>query len=491
MYAKLKKTELLKRLFSNASLYGAGILLTRFGALLLLPVYWIKLVPADFGIIGLTQALISFLGALFSLGLNEAMQRFYYDWNSEQRPRSLAVLWVFSIGFSFLICLSLDWLGSTLFSLLFSQVDFNPYLRIALWSAFATNVALMPITLLRVQERVMRFTQITVVAFLLQAGLTLYSLFILNMGVSGYLYAQLASTSLTAVYAIFLMRNIIRGPLQWHYLKAPLRYALPLVPTAILEGFTSFMDRFFLDKYIGLQQIGLYNLGNQFGSSLNVFNHVLKSAWVPFIYRACAEREDGPTILGKFSVYYVAALAVPALAIALLFEEFILLLDNPPYNAIAEFIPAFVLLYLIQGIGTSLGRGIDLAKKTAWSILVPIVAVITGISTLTWLLPEYGIWGGIVAMLITMVCRIGTHIGLAVYFYPRPLHLASLLIITMIIAGAFISGNLLETGHIVLNILVKSLIIAAATGAILIFALDGKQAIALLRARFQSKASKG
>jgi O-antigen/teichoic acid export membrane protein len=277
------------------------------------------------------------------------------------------------------------------------------------------------------------------------------------------------------------MLGTIRLPFRWASMGESLRYALPLVPATVLEGLASVLDRVVLDKFVPLAQIGLYNLGNQFASALNVFNQILKAAWIPFVFRATSERADGPAVLGKFSVYYVAALCVPALGVALLSKEFIVLLGDTRYHGVYDFVPVFVLVCLVQGAGTALGRGIDIAKKTSWGIVVPAVSVVTGLVALWFMVPAFGVWGAVGATLIAAVVRIGTHIGLALYFYPRPLHVKALGAICVITLTAFFLGYAVETGSLLLDASLKLLLIAVAAGTIFWFALDRQQGLSLLR----------
>ena len=77
---------------------------------------------------------------------------------------------------------------------------------------------------------------------------------------------------------------------------------------------------------------------------------MLKTSWMPFLYRTVPGREDGPDILGRFSIYYLAVLAIPALTVVLLAREFILLIGDPRYNGVYPLVPWFILIYFIQAM---------------------------------------------------------------------------------------------------------------------------------------------
>lgn len=486
MYSRLSKQQLLGRLFSNAGVYGVAVLLTRIGGLLLLPLYWQKLDPVDFGIIGLAQLVTVFLGPVLSLGLYDAVQRLYHEWSAEERPRHLAALWSVSLALSAVICLCLYFLGKHLFSILISQVAFSPYIELTIWIAFFTNLNLFPLTVMRAREDLLRFSIVTIGMFITQAAAILLFLFAFNWMAKGYLAGMLVSGVLWGGYFIVFMLRECRFPWHRHHLMEPLRYSLPTVPASIMEGVGSIFDRYFLDKSVPLGVIGLYNLGNQLGGTINSFNQILKASWVPLIIRVISERDDGPMILGRFSLYYIAAMAVPSLAVALLAKELIELFGSGRFSGIYPFIPWFVLIYYLQSVGTAMGRGLDLAKKTIFSPIVPLVGILANFVGMYLLVPAYGVWGAVAAFLITTVVRISTHIGLGFLFYPRPLFLWPLFKVKLITLAFFFAGYHIHTGHLGLTLLAKSGLIAIAAGLIAWTALDWERAMVIVR-RFKER----
>lgn len=479
MYSGLNKRQLLGRLYANATIYGVGIILVRAGSILLLPLYWMRLEPADYGVIGLSQAVILFLAPILGIGLYDAVQRLYYDWNAEERPHYLTAVWVSTMTVSLVICGALDVVGTALFALVFEQVAFDPYFRIAIWTAFATNLSMLPLTLLRVREHLLHYTLIVFGQFLTQASITLYLIFFMDMGVVGYLLGAFISALLWGGYFIVHMLREARWSFRRTHFAEPLRYAFPIVPAAVLEGLNTVADRYFLDKFVGLRQIGLYTLAHQFGQGFNVFNQIMKNSWFPFIYRVTSEREDAPHVLAKFSLYYLAVLALPALGIALLSRELILFFGDEKYFGIYEYIPAFVLFYYIHAIAHSFGRGLDLAKRMAYMPLIQVVGLAVGIISMWLLIPRFGLWGAISAMLMANLVRTTLLIGLAHHFYPRPLLVGPMLRLTILISMTYGIGNAIATDSLVIDAFLKAMTVLVGGTAMAWFVLDRKPALAL------------
>jgi O-antigen/teichoic acid export membrane protein len=481
VYSTLSKRQLLTRVFSHAWVYGVGIVLVRAGGILLLPLYWLKLSPDDFGIIGLSQALMSFLSPILALGLYDAVQRLFHEWRPSERPEHLGLIWIFSNVVGLAICLLLTFVGPYLFGSILSQVPFYPYLSIAIWTAFATNLSLMPLAIMRALEESRRYALITIFMFLSQAALAISLVFVAELGPAGYLAAALINGSLWSIYFIAYMIGKIRWSTRWQYLGEAMRYALPIVPASLLEGVSQVVDRYFLDKFVGLRQIGLYTLANQIGGGFNVFNQTIKNSWYPFIYRVVTERQDAPSVVARLSLYLVAALVPIAVAIALLAREVIILVGDERYHGVYELVPVFVSVYFMHACWTVLGRGMDLAKRLHYTPLVQIAGLITGTASLWWLVPAYGVWGAIAGLVIANVTKTIALLWLSFYFYPRPLLPGRYASLAVIAVAMYWAGTEVSSASLAVSAAAKLAVVAAGSAFIFWFVLDGRRALDLFR----------
>lgn len=461
MYARLSELQLARRFFSNAGLYAVSILVTRAGWLVLLPIYWTRLTPADFGIIGIAQLVQTVLTPILGLGLVDAAQRLYLEWPERERGRHLFTLALAGTLTGAIVCVGVELAGGALFARVFEQVAYEPYIRLAVWTAFCANIALIPLALLRLQERILAFSVITLGAFAIQATVGIYLVIVRDAGPAGYLLGALAGAATSAVGALLVLAPQMRPGWSFGELRASLRYGLPTAFVFLIESFSTAVDRFFLDKHVALGQIGLYNLANQFGGGFNVFNQALKTSWVPFLYRAAAERTDVPQVLGRLAVLYLAVLAIPAVAVALLAEDFIHFFGGERYRGVYPYVPFFVLYYYIWSMAAALGRGMDLAKRTEWWPLVPSAGFIVGASAAALLVPSMGVWGAVISILLAVTARAVTQVALSVRFYPRPLHLGRLLGVAAIALGGFVLGHWFAPEPLLGSVLFKTVAVLA------------------------------
>jgi O-antigen/teichoic acid export membrane protein len=461
MYGELTIGQLVGRFWSNATVYGVSLALTRVGWVLLLPVYWTRLTPADYGIIGIAQVVQAFLTPVLSLGLYDSVQRFYFEWRERDRRRHVGALWAVALVWSALVCGALLLAGDALFSRILSQVAFDPYLALAIGTAFFANLLHFPLAILRTRERPLVFALLSVASFVTQAIITIVLVVAYDMGVQGYLLGMLANSALWGIVSIGMMVRETTLRFGWKDAREPLRYGLPTVPLAILDGMTSLLDRYFLDKHVGLVQIGFYNLGSQFGGAFNMFNVMMKTSWTPFLYRVVQERDDAPALLSRFTVYYLTVLTVPALAIALLSKDLIEVIGDERFRGVYAFVPPFVLLFYLQSIAAAMGRGMDLAKKTGLWPLVALVSLVIAVFALSILVPRWGTAGAVAALFCAGLARVFTQVSLSVRYYPRPLRLGTLAQVWAIAATVFVLGYLAPWPQLWVSVAAKSALVAA------------------------------
>src|SRR5207245_8355805 len=125
------------------------------------------------------------------------------------------------------------------------------------------------------------FVTVSLLSFLLGAGLTILAI-LSGWGVKGILLMQvISSASIGLLLTGWYLRQASVRP-HGPSLVCAVRFSLPLVPSAMFEVVASRADRFFLDKWVPLQEIGLYALANQVGQGVKFFYDSVKPAWFPF-----------------------------------------------------------------------------------------------------------------------------------------------------------------------------------------------------------------
>ncbi len=383
----------LKSLAGKSFVYGAGSILLRALNFILLPLYTRFLTPSDYGIITVTTMVIAVLCIVFPLSLHGALARFYFDASDEVARKRVAGTLSLSILVTALCgVLILDFLGPIVFPLLFREVPFSPYLRLAIWTAFFSTLSLLPLTLLQVQERPGTFVLYSAAGMLLNIGLVIWCVVFLRWGAFGYLLGGLVANGFMVVPYLALMWRSAQVSRQWSMLRSVLVYSLPLVPHGLAAWVLDLSDRAILEHYVTLADLGLYGIGYQLGSAMGMAGAAINYAWVPFIFRIYAESgENAAQRVSRLSTYYALVLVWFALGLGLLGKDLLLLLTPPSYQAAQHVIPWVVAGMLLNGLYHIPITLLFVKAKTNWVPMVTALSCLVNIGLNLWLVPSHGI----------------------------------------------------------------------------------------------------
>ena len=277
---------------------------------------------------------------------------------------------------------------------------------------------------------------------------------------------------------------------NWILIRDLTRYSLPTLPTTMLDSSTGIIDRFFLLKYVSLQTVGIYNVGQQVGSGFNIFNQSLKSSWFPFIFRLARTREDAPVVISRYAMYYAAVLAPVALVVSVMAKEVIVVFAGNKYQGASGLVPWIVLSLYLQSVTAAMGRGIDLANKTFYWPVISVVQISVAIMALNILVPLHGASGAAIAVAITAGIRAAVQICIAHWVYPRPFPLSRFLTMWAIGLYTFYLCNNLTKFGFLQGLFAKSGILVLSSVLIVAAAVKWKDILILCHVQVPAKGRK-
>ena len=117
-----------------------------------------------------------------------------------------------------------------------------------------------------------------------------------------------------------------------------LRYSLPLVPGNILESSYSVLDRFFLDKLVPINQIGLYSFARKFAQIFSIVINVLQLGMAPFFIRVFNNMNDYKKIIGNSYSFFCITISTATIGLSLFTNDIIILLGEQSYYQASNFV---------------------------------------------------------------------------------------------------------------------------------------------------------
>jgi len=434
-----------RRISRQLLAYGTADVLVLAISFLLLPIYTRVLSPREYGALALLLVFEAVLKIVNRWGLDAAFLRFYYEYPAEERRTLAGTIAGFFATANGAIAALLLILAGPINQALFHSLEFIWPFRLLILNLFLSTFLVLPLTLLRIQERARLFATIN---FSLSFGtIVLRLLFVvaLGLGILGILLADVAMT----VVILFALSGTISRMEAWRfspaYLRDVLRYGFPFVPNGVLTHVMGMGDRFILGMYMPLREVGVYLIASSVAALIKYFPVAFDVAWTPFAYDSM-QRSDAPVLFARMATYAFAVLAASLVALSGLGPPLMDLMLPRDYGEVGTLVPILALALAVQTVRSLPGTSLNLAKKTAVYPTVTAAGAVISIGAYFALIPRFGMYGAALALLISQVLTTALMIYLAQRAYRIPYEAGRLVKIVAVAAVTYAAMMTLASG---------------------------------------------
>ena len=366
MLDKLKSTA------KNSFIYGIGNLSTKFIGLILLPLYTHVLPVSEFGMLAMLESTSQVLITIFGLSLYNAFLRWYWEKEYEERRNSMFfTVLVFLTLVSALMVVSLIGGSRILASYLLENSQYYRLIRLMVVTAGFEIIGVLPLTLLRVQERPVMFITANIIKFVVNLSLTVLFIVVLKHRIEGIYEAQIIGN---IVFFLFLSRYIWKhseARFDHKVLREMLSFSLPLVLSSIAGLFLTLTDRFTLRFSSGLEQVGNYQFGFKIANAIKVI--VLNSisfALAPVIYKVINEK-GSRRFYSKILTYTGFVVMIIVMVISFFGKEIAMIMaEKKEYRSAFILIPVLSMGHYFGSLKDILFTGLNITKKTKVSAII-------------------------------------------------------------------------------------------------------------------------
>ncbi len=410
----------LQRLSGESLVYGVGQVSGRAVNLLLVPVLTRVLLKQQFGVAELVTGYSTSVLLLLVFGMDGALARFFYQQEDRAaRLRMTSSSFAFRVVSGVIVSLLLAAAAEPLAVHLLGGEVYAKYLRIGAFTLPFTLVTLWCNDLLRVTFQPWKFVTLNVSQTVLVGGFTLAFVLGRGLGVAGVLYGKLAGDVLAALLGLVLCRHHLRPRFDRAILHRMLGYGLPLVPVAFAYGIIGSVDRWALQRFASLDEVGTYAIALKFFAVVTMGVSAFQLAFLPFAFSR-AQDPDAPRLYARVLGLYVAIATGGALACALLAPLGIRLLATRDYADAAR--PALWLAFaaVAQGAYYVAALGINISFRNSWvSLSAGGAALLAAVANLL-LVPRFGAEGAAVATFAGYVASTVLTYLIAQRLHPMP-----------------------------------------------------------------------
>lgn len=393
----------IKQVAKDSAFYGVGNIAVKLVGFILIPLYTDEkyFSMADFGLMGLLEVSTQILIAIMGLSLHAGLSRWYWDVIYKDKQKSVFFTTLLFTVFTSVFVGLLLWVNvDGLSSLLLSQEegiieDELPYILqlLLLFSVFSAIVE-VPQYLLRLQGRPIFYSSSNIIRLLVTLTLTIYFTVSLGRGITGVYESQLIGVLVQMVILSPLIFHNITFSIERECAVQLLTYSYPLIFSAIIGNLLNVFDRYAINYWEGLDEVGIYSLGYRVGNTLKVFIVAsVQSALIPVLMKKMND-SDNKRFYSKILTYFSFGLMFCALGLNLYsYEGISIVATNPNFITAAYIVPFITYAIFFEMMRECCIIGLKIERKT--KIISFIVVSITFLNILLniLLVPVLGMYG--------------------------------------------------------------------------------------------------
>ncbi len=445
--------------FRSTAVYGLVGAVHSLGEFLLLPLYARFLLPTEFGIFDVTLVYLALLTIIVSFELTNGAFRFHFDAddiNHHRRLASSVTLYLGSVAVVALLVVTP--LAPSLSKFLFgTTAHYMLFLLAGLFLVFQ-SLYTFPLNMLRLQQRPVTYTIISLVQVGISISGTIVFLGVLQMGVQGILLAKVISTIPTLVTCFWLQRAFLRPLIDWSLIRRLLAYSAPLIPAGSVIWLVHALNRSALLRHTDLTQLGLFALASKFTVIVTLAVIAVQRAWPQFAFANMTDPRARFTLARIFN-YYVAGAFGLVLIISLAGVDLLRLQSATAYLSAARYILPLALGMLLYGCFYLFTTGAA-ATKTTTLILPPVVTGL-GVNLIanSILAPQYGALAVAWVTPLTYATMAGIMLRNAQKVFPIPYTWGAFLRVCCVGCGLCFGTSLIPQNPWVFSLALKAVIV--------------------------------
>jgi O-antigen/teichoic acid export membrane protein len=456
-----------RNLAKDTLIYGGADFFTKVIAFIAFPLIAAALSPKAFGTMELIVTATTILGLLMGCGLNNSVQRYYWDKGTSilERPIVVSSGLITQAVFGFVVLI----LGLLIlpFILPIVQQAELPLTWVALVAALLLMVFsqlqqyLLDVT--RLHFSPWKFLIISMLSRVSGMLLAVVAVVYLKWGIDGLFAVQACVALLILPIAIWMVKKDITLSIDKKWVQELVGFGYPFIFAGIAYWLFGSIDRWMLAAMSSIEEVGIYSVSFRFASIVFFVSMAFGQAWSPVAIKIRTDHPDiYRNIYAKVLLILLYVMLVIGGGVALFSGELIGLIMPVEYASSAMPLIVLCIGVILQATQQITAIGISLEKK---SFLFARLAWLTAIinATLNWfLIPSFGATGAAWATSISYLVLIVSYMIYTQKLHTLPIDWFKLAIMLLLGTVVFLAAILMHQSTFSVNILITKTVIAVA-----------------------------
>lgn len=458
---------MLKNIVKDSFVYGASDFVLRLISFSLFPIYAHIFRVDEFGVITLVSTIAGFILLLLNLGINNAVQRFYFEKDAAELYKKKVITTGLWILISWSVTITLIVLGA---SWLMSDFIYSSYgvtwilLCIALLTNVPSQILQYTQDTLRLHFSPWRYALVAFVKNISGAAIGLLCILVFGMGIMGFFAGNFIAFFVALPLAFIFIKRDIVIEFDKQLARKLINFGYPFIFVSMAYWIFGSIDRLMLAEMSDKTNVGWLGIAFMFATVLSFINSSFGQAWSPHAFKIAAEdKENHKMVFSKILSQWFFFIAFIGTGISLFSEE-ILMLTTPKEYWYASICVVFLSMGLVlQGTTQITALGISLKHKTGLLSRAAWITAIVNVLINLLLIPIWGAIGSAISTFISYLILSGLYMYWSQKLYPIPLEYKKLIIILLMVLFviAISIGCYLYMDNMYIKILTKSIVVFA------------------------------
>ncbi len=435
----------IKDLSVNSFYYGLGSAVRRFFSIFTAPIMTRIFTPSDYGIISMVTTTVAFAGMVITLGISAGIFRHYYERNEAERKELLfsgVIAQTLIIGS--IILLIFPFMGAVS-QKLFNSAQFGYILKLALLQLFIVELFEHFMTLLRFQKKPQLFLKISSLQLSLNLVFLLFFVAYLKLGIPGVYYGFLLAYLIPLLLLIINLYKYYSLHINILYIKECLAFSVPLIPGWFVNMYLAKSNKFFLNSYQSLEQVGLFSISEKIAGIVAMLMTVFFMAWNPVSMELIPDKSRHH-LYDKIGRLFLFGSLMLVLSITLFAKEVLIILTSESYISAYKYAGLIAFGTMTYYLNEFLGQGIIIARKTIYQSYARLMGALIATVLYVILIPTYGGYGAAIGTIVGygITSLLMLIIGSRLYYLPfdkTRIYVSYMFILMIIVVYLLVTKN--------------------------------------------------
>ena len=353
--------------------------------------------PAELARITQFNHIATLMASFCYLGLDQAFVRFF---SSPPGGRTAKSFFTFcastSLGFSILSTALLFWGWQSISARVVGQADMPVFLCLCVFSFCSVLFRYLSLVY-RMEQNAKLYT----IQGVLHVVLTKIAYLSIGFGSAQGRTAILFLTLLMGLFTlafVWVQRNRFEPrvftQIDRPFLREVTSFSAPLIPITIVNALNATISSLVLGDLADFDTVGIYASAVILASTVNIIQSGFNAYWAPYVY----ENYQTDNKRRFFTVHRIMACLLTLFGLTLtLLQVPVFWLLGEKYRSAVVFFPFLFLTPICYCLSETTGMGINIAKKTHWTTLIFLTAILCNLALSHLLIPTYGAVGAALA----------------------------------------------------------------------------------------------